>query len=151
MASRRVKAAAAPARPTPPDFEFRIQGPAISARSKNRPRLHAWSAQVAAAAQAAWPIYNPPTADDVEVHISEFSESATKDRDNMAKPILDAMQGIVYENDKQVKRLNVEWCNIEGSYTVRYMSPVVAAALSAGKEFLWVRVWRHAPRQDLTQ
>jgi putative PIN family toxin of toxin-antitoxin system len=69
----------------------------------------------------------------------------------MAKPILDAMEGIVYTNDKQVKNLHAEWCDIEGSYIVRFMSPIVAAALSAGKEFLWVRVSPNAPRQDLTR
>jgi hypothetical protein len=37
---------------------------------------------------------------DVEVRISEFSEFATRDRDNMAKPVLDALQGIAYENDR---------------------------------------------------
>jgi hypothetical protein len=105
--------------------------------------------RVAAAAQAAWPDARPPMACDVEVYISEFSEYATRDRDNMAKPVLDAMQGIVYEDDKQVKNLHVEWCDIDGAYVVRHMSPIVAAALGVGHEFLWVRVSAHAPRKDL--
>lgn len=88
-------------------------------------------------------------AGDVEVYISEFSEFATRDRDNMAKPILDAMQGVAYENDRQVKNVHVEWCDIEGSYVVRRMSPIVAAALSVGEEFLWVRVSVHVPRREL--
>lgn len=86
---------------------------------------------------------------DLEVRISEFSEFATRDRDNLAKPVLDAMQGVVYDNNRRVKRVDVEWCDIEGSYVVRRMSPVVARALSAGREFLWVRVSVHAPRKDL--
>jgi hypothetical protein len=67
----------------------------------------------------------------------------------MAKPVLDAMQGIVYGNDRQVKHLRVEWCDITGSYIVRFMSLVVATGLSAGREFLWVRVSSNAPRRDL--
>ncbi len=105
--------------------------------------------RVTAAARAAWPDGKPPVAYDIEVLISEFSESATRDRDNMAKPVLDAMQGIAYENDKQVVNLHVEWCDIDGAYVVRHMSPVVAAALSVGEEFLWVRVSAHVPRRDL--
>jgi crossover junction endodeoxyribonuclease RusA len=101
MAPRRRKAVATIARALPPHFEFYVQGPAISAQAKNKSLLHAWIARVASAARAAWP--EPPMAGDVEVYISEFSEFATADRDNMAKPILDAMQGIVYTNDKQVK------------------------------------------------
>jgi hypothetical protein len=90
-------------------------------------------------------------AGDIEVYISEFSEFATRDRDNMAKPVLDAMQGIVYKNDRQVKNLHVDWRDIEGSYVVRFMSPVVATALSAGYEFLWVRISPNVPRKDLTR
>ena len=107
--------------------------------------------RVTAAARAAWPDDKSPMTGDVEVYISEFSEYATSDRDNMAKPVLDAMQGVVYENDKQVKNVHIEWCDIGGSYVVRYMSPIVAAALSVGKEFLWVRVSAHAPRKDLAR
>lgn len=88
---------------------------------------------------------------DIEVQISEFNEFAMRDRDNMAKPVLDALQGIAYENDKPIKNVNIEWCDINGSYIVRHMSLVVAAALSLGEEFLWVRVSAHVPRKDLTR
>lgn len=151
MARRRTESAVTSARPTPTDCEFCVQGPAISAQAKNKGRLREWTERVAAAARAAWPMGKPPMIGDLEVSISEFSEFATVDRDNMAKPILDAMQEIVYANDRQVKDAHVEWCDIEGSYRIRYMSPVVAAALSAGKEFVWVRISRHAPRTNLAQ
>lgn len=59
--------------------------------------------KVTAAARTSWPHDEPPMTDDVEVYISEFSAFATRDRDNMAKPVLDAMQGVVYENDRQIK------------------------------------------------
>jgi crossover junction endodeoxyribonuclease RusA len=134
-----------------PVFEFCVAGPAVSAQAKNKRLLRDWSTRVAAAARRAWPKGKPPTVANVEVYISEFSEFATADRDNMAKPVLDAMESIVYKNDKQVKHLHVEWCDIEGSYVVRYMSPVVAAALSAGTEFLWVRILRNSPRKSLTR
>jgi hypothetical protein len=149
MATRRLRATAAPSLPVRPWFEFQIEGPAVSARAKNRRRLREWKADVAAAARAAWPAKEPPVAADVDVYISEFSDYPTQDRDNLAKPIIDAMQGIAYANDSQVARLYVEWCDINGSYRVRFMSPVVATALSIGKEFLWVRVSSHVPRRGL--
>lgn len=137
--------------PVRPDFEFQVLGPAISAQAKNKLLLNAWTRRVTVAARDAWIPDRPPFVGDVEVHITEFSEFATRDRDNLAKPILDAMQGIIYGNDKQVKKMSVEWCDIGGAYVVRYMSPVVAAALSAGHEFLWVRASLHAPRKVLTR
>lgn len=132
-----------------PDLEFQLPGPAISAQTRNRRLLREWSARVAEAARAAWPVNRLPMTGDVEVAISEFSEAATRDRDNMAKPILDTMQGLAYENDRQVKSVHVEWCDIAGAYVVRYMSPIVAAALVAGREFLWIRVSAHRPRKGL--
>lgn len=122
----------------------------MSAQARNRRLLRDWAMRVTAAARAVWPEGKPPMAGDVEVWISEFSEFATRDRDNMAKPVLDAMQGVVYGDDRQVKTIHIEWCDIGGSYVVRHMSPVVALALSVGREFLWVRVSAHVPRKDLT-
>jgi crossover junction endodeoxyribonuclease RusA len=130
--------------------EVTIAGPALSAQTRNRQRLEQWRHSVAAAARSQNPA-TAPAGDDVEVWISEFSEYPTRDRDNLAKPILDALQGVLYLNDRQVKRLSVEWCDLNGSYIVRYMSPVVAAALSTGAEFLWVRILAFEPRRGLTR
>lgn len=149
VARRRSSIAVSIGPPLRPDLEFQVRGPAISAQAKNKQLLREWKMRVTAAARAAWPSGKPPTSGEVEVYISEFSEFATRDRDNMAKPLLDAMQRVVYENDKQIKHLHIEWCDIEGAYVVRHMSPIVAAALSAGHEFLWVRVHAHVPRKDL--
>lgn len=151
VARRRGNVAGKATPPPQPDFEFQVRGPAVSAQARNRRLLEDWKMRVTTAARAAWPDDKPPMACDVEVCISEFSEFATRDRDNMAKPVLDAMQGVVYGNDKQVKNLHIEWCDIDGAYVVRHMSPVVAAALSKGAEFLWVRVSAHAPRKDLVR
>jgi hypothetical protein len=93
MPRRRGKAATISAPPRPPDFEFFVLGPAISARARHKLLLRAWSARVSAAAQAAWPAHKAPMTGDVDVFISEFSEFATTDRDNMAKPVLDAIKG----------------------------------------------------------
>ncbi|WP_203076934.1 RusA family crossover junction endodeoxyribonuclease [Falsiroseomonas ponticola] len=91
-----------------PAFEFQLPGPALSAHARNAARLAAWKARVGDAARAAWPAGRPPLQGDIDVLISEFSERASRDRDNMAKPICDAMQGIAYDNDRQIKHLHVE-------------------------------------------
>ncbi len=78
----------------------------------------------------------PILIDELELRLTEFSEHRRSDRDNIAKPIQDAMEGILYANDRQVTRIKVEWCDIDGRYRVRHMSTIVAAALSAGREFI---------------
>ena len=63
----------------------------------------------------------------------------------MAKPILDAMQGILYEDDRQVAGLHVEWYDLDGIYRIRFIPLMVASSLSRGAPFVWVRVLRHRP------
>lgn len=91
-----------------PSFQFCVSGPAVSARTKNRSLLREWLQRVAEAAHVAWSEGGPPLQGDLTVSISEFSASSVRDRDNLAKPVLDAMQGIVYVNDRQVKSLQVD-------------------------------------------
>lgn len=133
--------------------EFCVKGVAVSwraggRRGENRRRLQLWRDAVAGGATCAV-AGSPIFSGKVTVNIALFSEQQGPDLDNMAKPILDAMQGIVYENDRQVAGHLAEWCDIDGFYEVRFMSRVVAAAMSEGSPFVWVRVLRHQPRSAL--
>ena len=75
-------------------IEFCVEGVALSARAKVRADLRAWQEKIASQAKAAAGDARV-IVDAVDVRISEFSETRTRDRDNVAKPILDALQGIV--------------------------------------------------------
>jgi len=145
----RLRSRKLPGEQLPPIFECTVRGPPVSAQSRNPKLLARWKDNVAKAAHRANPAGCLPADRQLTVILSEFSEAATMDRDNMAKAVLDSLQGVAYVNDRQVKHVDVEWCDIEGSFVVRYMSAVVAQALSAGDEFLWIRVFDHVPRKDL--
>lgn len=73
--------------------------------------------------------------------VTEFDTFRSRDRDNMVKPIADALQGIIYADDKQIVSLKADWKDLNGSYRVRYMSRQVAAAFVAGDAFVRVRIW----------
>ena len=90
-----------------------------------------------------------PLSGDLHLHICEFSPFAFRDRDNVAKPIQDALQGVVYVDDRQVKLCLSEWCNIDGDFRVRYISSKVAEAMVVGQNFVWLRVFAHEPRRAL--
>lgn len=129
-------------------FEFCVQGTPKSvqaaARSKNR-----WKAQVSAAAQAEWPngqtLINFP----VEVEVTYFYDGDALDVDNMLKPILDAMIGIVLVDDNIVTDVNGRKRDINGAYQIRNMSPVLAAAFCKGTEFVRIRIFDAPNHQDL--
>ncbi len=130
--------------------EFTVDGPALSARAKNRGLLAEWKQRVRQAAAIALSGVTTTETGMVEVRISEFSEKQRRDRDNVAKPILDALQGVIYDGDGQVALLHAEWRDIAAPYVVRYMSPVLAAAFVSGGQFVWIRVNHHTPRKELS-
>ena len=92
-----------------PAYEFCVVGRPVSAQAENRLLLQRWKAAVTAAATAAWPPNQRPFDGDVELRVIHYSERRIADRDNLIKPIQDALQSIVYMNDKQVKDSTSNW------------------------------------------
>jgi len=128
---------------SPPVFEVCVHGQAFSAQSGNRSRLDAWKRQVTNGAAAVW-AGRPPLRGDLELHVFHYAEALLGDLDNLNKPIQDALQGVTFVNDKQVKRLSGGWRDINGVYRVRYISLPLGAAFSDGRPFVHIRIW-HAP------
>lgn len=67
--------------------------------------------------------------------------------DNLTKPIQDALQGVIYLNDKQVRDVIANRRNINGQFRVRHISMPLAAAFSNGRPFVHIQVW-HSPKQE---
>lgn len=63
-----------------------------------------WKEEVRSAARDRWTA-GSPVAGSVAVTITYFFESGEPDVDNIPKPILDAMKGLVYSDDVQVSDL----------------------------------------------
>ena len=62
------------------------------------------------------------------------------DNDNMMKPIRDALEGIVYRNDRQIKEDRFRYRDLNGRFRVRGMSLVLAHAFVRGTEFLHIKI-----------
>jgi len=132
-----------------PAFEFCVSGRPISAQAENRILLQNWKIKVNVVARAAWPAGRQAFSGDVELRVTQYSDRRIADRDNLLKPIQDALQGLVYGNDWQVKDSMSNWRNINGKFTIRYVSFPLAIAFSAGDEFLHIRVWTSPDTEDL--
>lgn len=102
-----------------------------------------------AAARGAWPANRRAFNGDVELRVTHYSERRIADRDNLLKPIQDALQGLVYGNDRQVKDSTSNWRNINGRFTIRHVSLPLAVAFSTGDEFLHICVWTSSDVEDL--
>lgn len=121
-------------------FEFTIKGPPVSHQTKNRTRLRSWKNDVGIEAQRELGASSDISAGDISVTITYFYENSTPDVDNVVKPILDALIGICYNDDSQVKEAKSRQKKIDRSYKIRGVSAVILNAFSDGDEFLHIRL-----------
>jgi Holliday junction resolvase RusA-like endonuclease len=124
-------------------LEFVIPGPPISNQQstpQGRANLLAWRATIAGAATLNWA--HPPLTVELKAVIINFyaGNEPSVDVDNMSKPILDAMQTIVYDNDRQIVQSEITHTRIGAAYQVVGVRPIIVMALQAGNQFLYVRV-----------
>lgn len=132
-------------------FEFIVFGPPLSLQTKNRMRLQAWKKTVRQVAARRWRRrkWVKPITDDVEVRICYYYDREPPDVDNIIKPIVDALAGLVYVNDKQVVNASSRKRNINHAFRVRRMSAVLASGFVAGEDFVHVKVSRTRDVKDL--
>jgi crossover junction endodeoxyribonuclease RusA len=86
----------------------------------------------------------------VDVTITYFCERRWRgDNDNIMKPIRDALQGVVYRNDRQIKDDRFRYRDLNRWFKIRRMSPVLTLALTKGTEFLHVKIEQSPAVEDL--
>ncbi|HQU43195.1 MAG TPA: RusA family crossover junction endodeoxyribonuclease [Pirellulales bacterium] len=124
-------------------LEFVVLGPPISNQQSKIPgkkKLEAWRARVAGEAQIQWP--RPLLMGELKAIIINFfaGDRPSVDVDNMSKPILDAMQAVVYHDDRQIRQAELIHSRIGAPYSVVGTSQVILNALHAGQQFVYVRV-----------
>ena len=120
-------------------FEFVIDGPPMSAQSHNRERLAAWKVEVAAAAAERWT--GPVLQGQARVVVTYYHdrEAARLDADNMIKPILDALVGIVYVDDRQATHVTARVIRLLDG-RIPDLTALVAREVTRGREFLHVLI-----------
>jgi crossover junction endodeoxyribonuclease RusA len=121
-------------------FEFVMAGPPMSAQTHHREKLIDWKLRVGAAAAARW--QGDPFRGKVFVVVTYYHQGLTArlDADNMVKPILDALSGIVYHDDRQASHIEVRSINFGIGYEASSAELLFVAEFAADREFLHVRV-----------
>lgn len=91
-------------------IDFVVEGVPVSIQAKKRAkRKEAWISRIRAAAVAKLPQNHFAAEHPVEVTIFFFSDTEIgRDLDNVIKPILDALSGCVYIDDRQVEKLVIQ-------------------------------------------
>lgn len=120
-------------------LEFVVPGPPVSNQSPG-PNLNTRRATVKAEARKRWT--NSVLSSNLKVILINFhvGNKPSVDIDNMSKPIFDAMQGIVYEDDRQIRQAEISHVPINVPLVFVDASMIVVMAVQAGNQFVYVRI-----------
>lgn len=132
----------------PLPFEFVVEGVPVSYKLGRGGSRDRWKERVASAAEARIKSGREATASDgLFVRIYIFPRDRLPgDLDNKVKPILDALTGVVYEDDAQVKRLDVRALEPESDAIVTLYSDLLFDAVAGAQQCVYVRI-----SDDLTE
>jgi hypothetical protein len=104
------------------------------------PNLTAWRAAVAAAAQNKWRkavLTGKLKGVLINFHLGD---KPSLDVDNLAKPIFDVMEGIVYANDRQIRQAEITHVRIDAPFSFMGASKIIVTAVQAGNQFVYIRI-----------
>ena len=124
-------------------LEFSVLGPPISNQQSTIPgkaNLVAWRSLVLAEAKKVWKgscLTGNLKAILINFHLGD---KPSVDVDNMSKPILDELQGSVYDDDRQIRQAEITHVRIDAPFVFVNASKVIVAAVQAGIQFVYVRI-----------
>jgi hypothetical protein len=120
-------------------LEFVVPGPPVSNQSPG-PNLTTWRATVRGAAMLVWS--NSPLTKELKAVIINFyaGNRPSVDVDNMSKPILDELNNLVYDDDRQIVQVEITHTKIGAAYQVMGARPIIVTGLQAGNQFVYVRI-----------
>ena len=120
-------------------FEFVIGGPPVSQQARRRSRVKEWTQQVQNIAER-YCDTESPFVGEVMVMITYLYDGASLDVDNISKPILDALKGLVYSDDAQVSDLLCRKRDLNGDLRIQNPSFALMEALQHSEQFLHITV-----------
>ena len=111
----------------------------VSSQTRRRQRFHEWRQDLERAARLVWDT-EVPVAVPVLVTITYFFDSTPVDVDNIPKPILDALKGLVFRDDSQVYDLLCRKRNRADSLRIERPSQGLLDALDNSRQVLHIKV-----------
>ncbi|MEH3055220.1 MAG: RusA family crossover junction endodeoxyribonuclease [Patulibacter minatonensis] len=121
--------------------EFTLTGPALSLQTRNRVALRRWKLDVHAGARACL-VRRAHAPEDVFFSIGDFRWTGNRpDTDNIIKPAQDALTGLVYDDDRQVRdTLGFTRANLAFVPITLGLLPALQTGLVSGLPFVHVAV-----------
>ena len=128
--------------------EFVLPERPVSQQVRRRARLREWKQLVAERARSAIEAPRVLATEPVALRLLYLYDDIVLDVDNILKPILDALIGVLLEDDSAITDVEIRRRWRRASFTYNAISPIFAAGLSLDREFVHV-VLSDAPAQDV--
>ena len=120
--------------------EFVLLQTPVSQQARRRQRVREWTSTVAAAARQAHGADRPAHTQPAAVAITYYFVQTDIDLDNLAKPVLDGMKGVVLHDDQQIVELLIRKRTINAANQMVDLPELIVDALLSDQEFLHVAV-----------
>lgn len=122
-------------------LEFLVRGTPVSLQAKRRESVALWKEAVRASSRSVLPDWHFASSGPIAVTLFYFpGTKMAGDVDNIVKPILDALCGQIYIDDRQVERILVQKFESERFFAFGTLTPTLEQALQGPKPVLYVRV-----------
>ena len=128
--------------------EFVLPERPVSQQVRRRTRLREWKQLVAERARSAIEAPRVLATEPVALRLLYLYDDIALDVDNILKPILDALIGVLLEDDSVITDVEIRRRWRRASFTYNAISPILAAGLSLHREFVYVAL-SDAPAQDV--
>lgn len=125
-------------------LEFSFAETPMSLQSRNKRRKRNYMSRIGALASSEATVGFPNSTDDFYAKITYFHQGNTDlDIDNIIKPILDSLNGILYVDDAQVGEVNCKRIDLNDAYTIVNSTSLLATQLTRGVEFVYFELFQY--------
>jgi hypothetical protein len=130
-------------------FEFIIGSQPVSQQIRRRERLREWKRFVLDEATQNWSPKNTPADGPVCVTLIYLHDESALDVDNIVKPIMDALVGLVFPDDSLVTDAIIRSRQLQGAFDLSRASPVLIEGFERGGAFVYVCICDAPPQEQL--
>ena len=130
-------------------IEFVIPQRPVPQQARRKSRLREWKEFVARQARVAMSGPQTLATEPVALRLLYLYDEAALDVDNILKPIQDALVGILLTDDSVITDVEIRRRWRGTTFTLDAVTPVLAAGLALGREFVYVMLSGDAPPQDI--
>lgn len=121
------------------DFDFLIPKRPVSLQTKNRANLQKWKDYVQREASKSW-IGSKYSGMGLEITLAYLYQTDPVDVDNIAKPILDALIGLIYDDDLLITDIKSHRRSLTGSFDPARLPILLLQGVLSSSECVYVRI-----------